>query len=398
VNKSSLRAALVLTGGVLVLAGSMLPALAAPAAAKGWRISTTIAVPGRAEIQTSADAVTAGDAWAIGFSATTKLNTIRSAIEHWNGSSWRQVTPSAAVAAAWAKDQPLLPVIAASSAKQVWAFSSLGAEGGQAHYLRLDGSRWSTGKMPGGKSDFVEITAAKAFGARNTWAYGFKTSIKTGAARPYAAHFNGKSWAAVTVPGKGQILAVASAPHGVIWALLGSQANGLSTTTAVPAIDRWTAASGWHVASLPAVPPAAQVTSIVAEPGGTLWVGGELPAGTASTKPWAAELAPAATAWSAATLPAGTGGTNWALSALAADGKGGLWALSTNEDTAGQPQRILHLQGAAWSIVKPGFGHHEWLLEQLAAIPGTDSVWGVGAQKHSASSDGLIAIEGPAPR
>jgi hypothetical protein len=385
-------------GGALALAGTMLPAQAAPAASKGWRISTTIAVPGRIDVQDSVDAVSAGDAWAIGFSATTKLNTIRSTIEHWNGSKWRQVTPSAAVGAAWAKNQPLLPVIAASSASQVWAFSSLGTEDAQAHYLRLDGSHWSTGKMPGGKSNLVEITAAKVFSASNAWAYGFKTSLTSGVAHPYAAHFNGKSWASVTVPGKGQILAIASAPHGVIWALLATQANGLATNTVAPSLDRWTAGSGWHVASLPAVPSSAQVSSLAVEPDGTLWLGGELTVSDTTTSPWAAELTPAASAWTPATLPAGAGGTNWALSGLAADGQGGLWALSTNEDVKGQPQRILHLKGAAWSIVKPDFGSHEWLLEQIAAVPHTDSVWGVGVQKHSALGDGLITIEGATPR
>jgi hypothetical protein len=76
--------------------------------------------------------------------------------------------------------------------------------------------------------------------------------------------------------------------------------------------------------------------------------------------------------WAVVSLP-GPSSAKWALSALAPDGKGGTWALAQASNR--ESGRIWHLSGHAWSIVKPDFGKHAWILTQLAAVPHTESVW-----------------------
>ncbi len=385
--KWSSRAVLLLSGSAIVLAGSVLPAQAATA--KGWRVAATVVARGRVSLLSSVDAVSAGDAWATGFTATSKFTHISGTIRHWNGKSWRLVKLPAKVAAAWAKDTPVLATVAASSTKNVWAFSSFVAG---AHYLRLAGSHWSTGKMPGSTSTaLLQITAAKAFSSKNVWVFGDRFSLKHDTSSPYAAHFDGSKWSATTVTGSEGIDAVSATSANSLWAVLDSD----SAQTA-PTVAHWTRAAGWQLAVVqPVLPAGADLTSIVAEPNGAVWIGG---ASGTTLRPFAAELAPGGSSWTVATLPAGTGGVNWQISGLASDGRGGLWALSTNEQVKGQPQRLLHLQGAAWSLVKPAFGKREWLLEQIAAVPHTASLWGVGVQKVGSGGNGLIALDGPTPR
>ena len=59
---------------------------------------------------------------------------------------------------------------------------------------------------------------------------------------------------------------------------------------------------------------------------------------------------------------------------MARDGAGGLWGVTVAGDVKGEPERLWHLTGATWSQVKPAFGNRQWILTQLAAVPGTSSV------------------------
>ena len=59
---------------------------------------------------------------------------------------------------------------------------------------------------------------------------------------------------------------------------------------------------------------------------------------------------------------------------------------------------IWHRHGASWSQVSPAFGKDPWTLLALAQVPGTNSVWGVGAALVNSGANGLIAVDGPLPR
>jgi hypothetical protein len=426
VLKSSRRAALILSGSALVLAGSVLPA---QAAASGWRVSATFTVRKGVSFQTGVDAVSAKDAWEVGFSGKDSGNSApQFNLRHWTGKAWRTVTLPARTAKAWAKDAAFLTQVGASSARNVWVVDAVSGA-----YLRLNGTRWSTGRLPGGgpsSESFLVITAVKVFSASNVWAFGESDSISSDDAAPYAAHYNGKRWSTVSVPapasGSGVIAAVAAVSSASIWAVEQTQPSGGVTPglEPLPVVLHWTPATGWQdAAQQPALVAGDNLSSVAAEPDGDIWIGGSATNRKKGTSPLAAEWN--GTAWSAPRLLGAASSADWEIGSMAPDGSGGLWAVATADsaDIAGaaatarsvtaagriatarsaaasssEPQHLYHLQHATWSRVLPGFGKRQWLLEALALVPRSHSVWAVGALQAGSAADGLIAIDGPTPR
>jgi hypothetical protein len=392
IKSTSRRAAILLSGSALALAGTMLPA---QAATTGWRISATYAVPASSTILTSVDAVSSGDAWAVGFTAKNATTAPpATVIRHWTGKSWISVTLPARVARAWARQSALFSVVGASP-RDVWIFGSLA--GG---YLRLNGRQWSTGTLPGSNAAagaFVQVNVTRVFSATNVWVFGGKITGAQGTTSPYAAHYNGHTWTAQIVPGTSAITAASAVSSSNIWALEGS-AGPLSFGSASPAqplVVRWTPKSGWHQpASQPTLGAGGTLSSITTEPGGAVIAGGSASNTAMGTTPLAADWAGGK--WIVASLPVSATAAKWELGVLSPDGSGGAWAFAeaTNRNT----EQLWHLHGGTWSRVAPGFGTRPWLLLALALVPGTHSVWAVGAIQHAGTAAGLIAIDGPTPR
>ncbi len=217
IKLASRRAAIVLAASALTLAAGLLPA---QAATTGWRTDATFAV--RGEVSRLIDVAASGpaDAWAIGFAAKTNGTSLpQPIIRHWTGRTWRLVTLPAKIGRELARQAAILSVVAAASARHVWIFD--GVSGG---YLRLDGSRWSLGQLPGASEKsgaLVLVDAARVFSGTDVWAFGVRVS-GSGVATPYAAHYNGRKWSRVTVhgvAGGGLITAVAAVSSGDIWAV-----------------------------------------------------------------------------------------------------------------------------------------------------------------------------------
>ena len=396
-NFSPRAAAVVLAGGALAVAG-IVPAFAA-SSTPGWRVAATYSVSGGSSILSGVDAVARRDAWSIGVSLKNTSNGIHSVVRHWNGRAWTAVKLPARVASTWNRQTPVLAQIGASSTTNVWAFNEL--PGGQ--YLRLNGNHWTTGKLPGNNNtvgNLVTVTSEHVFSTTNVWAFGAKVNVSTATptAVPYAAHFNGSKWTVESVPGTGAIVAVGAASAGNLWAVIGSPSAtsiGLPAPSA-PTVLNWTANTGWQQAAVqPALPTGANLTSIVAR-GATVTVGGSAPNSAKGTTALSAKFASGASAWTVTNFPGAPTTAKWNLDSMTPDGHGGLWGVlaASNRGT----EHLWHLHGTAWSQVHPNFGTHPWILTQLSTVPGTGSVWAVGATKRGTAADGLIAIDGPMPR
>jgi hypothetical protein len=396
----SRRAALFLSGGTIALTGAMLAAATLPAQAAttpGWRISATTSVKGEISVLLGVDAVSAKDAWAVGFAASKSGQSVQALVRHWAGKRWSTVTLPAKIAKKWNSEDPFDASLGVSSPTNVWMFSPITGK-----YLRLNGKRWSLGTVPGANpasGSLVEITSVRVFSSADVWAFGGidKVSGTTESTTPYAAHFTGRRWTVAKVPGTGPITAASATSSRSIWAVTGTVlADGIAVNPAagVPGVLHWTLKAGWKQPAQPVLPAGAILTSVLAEPGGKLLVGGSEKNTKEGTTPLAAKWS--GKSWTVTTLP-GPSSAKWALSALAPDGKGGTWALAQASNR--ESGRIWHLSGHAWSIVKPNFGKHTWVLTQLAAVPHTDSVWAVGALKQGKTgAEGLIAVAGPTPR
>jgi hypothetical protein len=397
IKLASRRVAIVLAGSALALAGGLVPA---QAATSGWRTDTTVAVRGNVTLLTSVTAGSEADAWAAGL--TEKANGSappQGILRHWTGKAWRPVTLPAKIAREFARQDTFISEIGVASAHNVWAF---GIAGG---YLRLNGSSWSLGRLPGAGSvtsnTIVGIDAVKVFSSTNVWAFGERDSLSgtQEVAAPYAAHYNGSKWTRVTVPGNLAISAVSAPSSNQMWAvegpLNGFAFGGSSTGTASPVVLHWTASTGWQeAAQQPQLRAGDQLISVVAEPNGDVWFGGWANNKAKGTTPLSAEWN--GTTWSVKNLPMRATSADWQLGAMAPDGTGGIWAIAGN----GAAARIWHLHGGTWSQVSPAFGKHRWILDALSTVPGTHSVWGVGAVIGSTRSsvNGLISVDGPLPR
>lgn len=384
-----------LAGGALVLAGGVLPA---QAASTGWRVSATFSTHGSGTVLAGVAPVSGGDAWATGFTARNSGSAMPQPIlKHWTGKHWTAVTLPAKVERQWRDQAPSLMAIGATSTKDVWVINLFGTA-----YLRLGGKSWTIGHLPGGGSaHLVEPTSIKVISSSNVWVAGSRVSVSgaAGVSSAYAAHYNGHKWTMTTVPEPasetGTITALSTGTAGSVWAVEDTETSTATSPVAgLPVVLQWTATSGWQdAAQQPALAAGDQLSSVVAEPGGAVWFGGSAPNTAKGTTPLAAEWT--GTAWTVSTLPAAATSADWGLAEMTADGSGGLWAVEQADNRG--TEHLWHLSGSTWSEVTPSFGKHTWLLESLALVPHTHSVWGVGAVRSGSSADGLIGIEGPTP-
>jgi hypothetical protein len=435
IKTASRRAAIVLAASALTLVAGLLPAQAATA---GWRTDATFAVRGEVSTFIDVAASSPADAWAVGFAAKTPGTSVpQPIIRHWTGRTWRLVTLPAKIRRELASQDAIFSVVGAASASKVWIFNFAD------DYLRLDGSRWSLGQLPGASQKsgaLVLIDAAEVFSGNDVWAFGLRISASL-VETPYAAHYDGRTWSRVTMPGLpggALVTAVAAVSSGDIWAaesgLLGIPASvavrsavgrsvvARSAVAASPgarlAVARlraarlraaasdsaassqvvlhWTAKTGWQdAAQQPNLNLTDQLVTGVAERDGHVWFGGSANNSANGTSSLTAEWN--GTSWSVSDLPGKASSALWQLEAMTPDGAGGIWALA--QDSNSGAERIWHLQGANWSQARPHFGKHPWDLEALALVPRARSVWAVGAVEVSKSSvKGLIAVDGPLPR
>jgi hypothetical protein len=416
------RAALVLTGSAVALTAAMLPAQAS--AVPGWRINATFSGHGEEDLVTGVAALSARNAWSIG--STTKKTALTSVIRHWNGRAWGTVALPAKVARAWDAQAPVEALIAATAGNNVWAFSELFSR----TYLRLTAKGWRVGTLPGSDASLIEITAADAFSATDVWVFGVQLNENTGAASPYVVRFNGTKWLSVTIPNDGGIVAAGASSPSSLWALAETEparsgsdmvsalreAHGSvraaaarlnivralsaeAASSSAATVLHWGPKGGWRPAAVqPVLPAGGVLTSLLAGANGTVWLGGAVPNSKKGTTEMAAEWNGKSRAWSVTTLPAAASSAEFSIVVLAAAGGGGVWAEGGNEDGTGPMARLWHLSGSRWSEVKPNFGKGQWALLQLAPVPHSDSVWGVGISEVGKHANGIIAIEGPTPR
>ncbi len=371
------RATLVVTAGAVALTAWTGPAQAA--GAPGWRLSAAITVRGEDTVLTTVAAVSARDAWAMGFADTPHVSAV---IRHWNGRAWAAVRLPARIAAAWSRQLPVF-VTAAASRGAVLMFSTA-SEG---YYLFGTGRHWRLGKLPGINSTVgYDITSAAVFSATDAWAFGVKSADTSAGWRygAYAAHFNGRRWAAVPVSARPAVnsptvafpAVSAISPHN-IWAIAGRS------------VLRWTGGARFYKAAVqPGLARGAVLTSIVAEPGGTVWVTG-VQRGTAFAADWNGS------GWTLSYLPASR---RFDVFSLTSAGRAGLWALAAKGSGSHAVTGLWHYARGAWTgPLALHFGRAPQLFG-VAAVPHTDSAWAVGAVRKGSAYAGIIAVSGPTPR
>jgi hypothetical protein len=316
-----------------------------PAAAQtpGWRV---VAKFGAVHGVLVAGAITASSARAAWSVWTGQGYT---EVARWTGTAWLKVplparlTPYAHAAVAFAGD----------SASDFWLFSGYS----RTRVLRWTGRSWKLQPIPSWVLQRkVSATEALVFGPGNVWVFG----VGPGAAG-YAAHYTGRAWAKVSLPGIP--LAVTGLAASDIWVAGKSSVvrwNG----------RRWVPVGGIPPVAIPC-PCSYTVEDFTASSATDAWL-----ASTAlDTKGnplgrflfhWNGR------SWSIVARPA-----NLQLGSLVPDGAGGLWASGSDPHAPGGFFLFYRLTGGHWTEVDPPAPVFDHGQEYLTWIPGTRSLWGV---------------------
>jgi hypothetical protein len=145
----------------------------------------------------SVHAISASDAWAVGYYSTTSGGQ-QSFTAQWNGTSWQQVTSPDPGGSTGLTD---LVGVSATSANDVWAVGSYQASGKYAQSLVLHwtGTSWKKAgaPSPGGATHSTNLTGVSADSATDAWASGYHFT-DGGATASVLLHWNGTKWAKVT--------------------------------------------------------------------------------------------------------------------------------------------------------------------------------------------------------
>jgi hypothetical protein len=161
------------------------------------------------------DALSASDAWAVGYTRETDVIVFHPLAEHWDGAAWTITEVPEPV-----EGGGTLESVVAVAPDDVWAIS------GAASILHWDGTSWSIVDSPSGNMSRLFDVAAAA--ADDVWAVG-STINREGHTIPLVEHWDGVAWTvAPTPPVLGTLYGVETFAGGHVWAVGASSGRALS--------------------------------------------------------------------------------------------------------------------------------------------------------------------------
>jgi hypothetical protein len=352
-------------GLALTLGASAAQAAAAPQ----WRVSYR-SHSANADPLSSVVAISRGDAWSVGVTSYPSGAT-RPLVLHWNGSSWGKLTIPGS-----SGFQPF--GVAASSATDVWIFGSLKAGGDEA--MIWSGHSWTSLALPASFGGPIAV-----LGRSNVWADN-SDNCTGNSCTTTVWHWNGATWTSVQVSGEYEDLASAG---GRVWILALTNLRNLSSgdPTGKPVIYRTNGAALQRVSA-----PSQRLwdfAHLAASPSGQLWLLGN-PGYNRNTS---LLFHYAGGRWTDTKVPAHVGSKEFVLEdPFIFDGHSGVWAGAYAHWTGSQWVNAFQVSAMPGN---DGFG-----LLDIAAIPGSASIWGVGSAGKSPSNstkDSLIGLYGATP-
>jgi hypothetical protein len=262
---------------------------------------------------TGVSAISATDAWAVGWYNNPTTGAEETLVLHWNGTKWNKVASPNPGGTTSASDYSTLSGVSADSATDAWAvghyFNPTTHFPGVTLVLHWNGTKWSkvASPNPGGTtSDYSFLYSVDADSATDAWAVG---EYSNPGFESLALHWNGTKWSIVSSPN----------PGGTTSSNDDSTLSGVSANSAT---DAWSV--GYYVD-----PTTAATESLTLHWNGTKWskVASPNPGGTTSSS------------------------DNNYLSGVSADSATDAWAVGYyNSPTTGAEETLaLHWNGTSWS-------------------------------------------------
>jgi hypothetical protein len=319
------------------------------------------------------------DAWAVG---ATPGNPI---ILHWDGTSWTPATVPAT-------KEGHLTAVSAPSATDAWAVGLEEGTGANLYNLALhwNGTAWAKVPTPSPGTGTVidQLNAVSALSPTDAWAAGTYGELATHTNGPVMLHWNGTTWAQVTVPNPGNLSvldAVDALSPTDVWAA-GTYGSGAATQAL---LLHWNG-STWTQTASPIAINSGEVTALSAVSPTDVWaVGGYYNAkGVAKslTLNWNG------TKWTQVPSPSPGGTLDGAiitLNGVSALSATDAWAVGTDSHFRGSGTTarllILRWNGTAWTQVPGPTLKLENGLASVAAVSATQA-WAVGNTVKGESS------------
>ena len=331
-------------------------------------------------------AVSASDVWAVGNSQSGSAAD-QTLIEHWNGSSWSQVSsPSPGT------NSNSLNGVTAVSASDVWAVGN--SQSGSAAFQTLiehwNGSSWSQVSSPSPGTGLNSLIGVTAVSASDVWAVGISQS-GSAADQTLIEHWNGSSWSQVSSPSPGtsrnKLLGVAAVSASDVWAVGNSQSGSAAFQTL---IEHWNGSSWSQVSSPSPGTTDNELDGVAAVSASDVWAVGFSRSGSAASltliEHWNGS------SWSQVSSP--SPGTFFSeLSGVAAVSASDVWAVGQSQSGSAASQTLIeHWDGSSWSQVSsPSPGNSNNSLNGVTAVSASD-VWAVGFSRNGSAAD-LTLIE-----
>jgi hypothetical protein len=374
------RAALGAVTAVMAVGLSVLGAVGSAQASTD--IQWHVAYRGHAAGLYDVTATSATNAWAVGI--TGSGTSIRPQFMHWNGKAWSvynisnitKFTPTA---------------IGASAANNVWAFGyNDGPISDNPYALIFNGSKWTSKKLPEG----WEIGKEAVLSPSSVWGVTYQPCTITGQSRcTVLVHWNGVGWTSAKVPG--EVVSVDSVGgHAFFLALINMKFYSSGLGIGRPVIYEPT--TKMYTFPGPNLQITDQGASLAVELNGQRYLEGELTYGNHPVR-FYYEVG---STWSTISVP-----SNDCPPGMSGDCPLLLIGPLTYDDGHGfWVGWSAHYTGTGWvntGYFGPSFGSgYNVGILAVGAIPGSSSVWGVGAIGSVDTSDWvntLIAVNGPLP-
>jgi hypothetical protein len=330
--------------------------------------------PGSQNILDGVAAISASDAWAVGYSDNTPLT------EHWNGSSWSAV-PNATLS-----DSGYLYAVTAIATDDVWAVGQVGNLVLTEHW---DGTSWSQVSAPSpANSSYNYFVAVSASATNDVWAVGSFINSK-GKSQALIEHWDGTSWSQVSSPNPvnatSSLLGVAATSSSNAWAV-GTHKTSSGLRQAL--IEQWNGSS-WSIASSPATSGATTLWAITPIPGGNQYLAAGTTQVNGTGRPFSEKWN--GSSWSIVNSQyvAGINNTLYGVSALSSTNA---WAAGTLFNNSGSVNQtvIEHWNGSSWKVFDSPTVSDNSYLTAVAGVPNTKTAWAVGTYKTGGSNSTLI--------
>lgn len=345
-----------------------------------WNVIPSPNVASYSNILYGVTALSAKNAWAVGYYQNESGTIGLTLIEHWNGATWSIVPSANASGAVYS----ILNKVVALSADNIWAvgYTLYIPKSGSSYDLTLiehwNGTTWKIvpSLNPGTLVDM--LTGVTATSSSDVWAAGYyQNSIQSGDSNPHPLieHWNGTSWNVVLSPEpipSGTILTdISAASAKNAWAVGSYSTHSLT--------EHWDG-STWSIVASPTIGSSYNVLNgVTTSVGGAHAVGYSENANSNGSQSlfdhWNGSR------WKASSDPNPLGASSVTLNGVTALAPNNIWAAGYAFNTSTNNEQTLteHWNGSGWAVVSsPNLGISSNRLNGITRIPGTTQVWTAG--------------------